>query len=173
MPPRREGTKSTSTTRKTSKLAKELKLTAEEEDEIREAFDMFVDKDGPPGEIQTTDVRKAMLALGFEASRVEMAEIIDTLDPENEGIVMWDSFIRLCALKMKYRDEQAELERAYRLFTNNTDGPITIFDLKRIARELKENVTDEQLTDMLMEASGGMTVNLNEFEGVMKRAGAL
>jgi len=106
-----------------------------------------------------------------------MAEILDTLDPENEGIVMWDSFIRLCALKMKCtnfsnlsrttlisgpvdRDEQAELESAYRLFTNNTAGPITIFDLKRIARELKENVTDEQLTDMLMEASGGMTVNL-------------
>lgn len=119
-------------------------------------------------------------ALGFESSRVEMAEIIDTLDPENEGIVMWDGFIRLCALKMKCtnflnksmksrttlidgpidRDEQAELESAYKLFTNNTDGPITIFDLKRIARELKENVTDEQLTDMLMEASGGMTVNL-------------
>jgi len=53
-----------------------------------------------------------------------------------------------------------ELEHAYRLFTNNTDGPITIFDLKRIARELKENVTDEQLTEMLMEASGGMTVDL-------------
>ena len=104
--------------------------------------------------------------------------------PENEGIVMWDGFIRICALKMKCnnvpniypylsvksrialisgsvdRDERAELERAYRLFTNNTDGPITIFDLKRIARELKENVTDEQFKDMLMEASGGMTVNL-------------
>jgi len=40
-------------------------------------------------------------ALGFESSRVEMAEILDTLDPEGEGIVMWDGFIRLCALKMK------------------------------------------------------------------------
>lgn len=47
--------------RKTSKLTKELKLTAEEEDEIREAFDMFVDKDEGLGVIQTTDVRRAML----------------------------------------------------------------------------------------------------------------
>jgi len=32
--------------------------------------------------------------------------------------------------------------------------------MKRIARELKENVTDEQLKGMLMEASGGMAINL-------------
>lgn len=54
---------------------------------------------------------------------------------------------------------QAEAKTAYQLFTDNTDGPITIFDLKRIARQLKENVTDEQLEDMLLEASGKMTVN--------------
>lgn len=58
------------------------------------------------------------------------------------------------------RDDQAELERAFMLFTNNTNGPITIFDLKRIAKELKEKVTDQQLEDMLFEASGRMTVNL-------------
>jgi len=66
MPPRggrRKDTESRTTgtgKRKLSKLAKELKLTAEEEDEIREAFDNFVD-DEAPGVIQTTDVRKAML----------------------------------------------------------------------------------------------------------------
>lgn len=68
MPPRvsrKKGRESTATTAtgkgKISKLAKELKLTAEEEDEIREAFDIFVDEDEAPGVIQTTDVRKAML----------------------------------------------------------------------------------------------------------------
>jgi len=58
------------------------------------------------------------------------------------------------------RDDQAELTRAYHLFTNGGEGPITIFDLKRIARELKENVDDSVLEDMLLEASGGLTVGL-------------
>lgn len=55
--------------RRVSKLAKELKLTPEEEAEIREAFGMFVDeeRDGPgTGDvIATTDVRKAMLYVLF------------------------------------------------------------------------------------------------------------
>ncbi|KAF8472124.1 hypothetical protein BDZ91DRAFT_717259 [Kalaharituber pfeilii] len=182
MPPRARGKRGAAATstassasgkRKTTKLAKELKLSSEEEGEIREAFDMFVNDQEELDAIKTGDVRKAMLALGFDSSREELEEILDTLDPEKEGIVMWDTFARLCALKMKYRDEQAELRNAYYLFTNGTEGPITIFDLKRIAKELKENVTDEQLEDMLMEASGGMTVSFEDFEGVMKRAGVI
>ena len=98
---------------------------------------------------------------------------------------MWESFAQICALKMQCttihqsvssfktylsslklmvftpvdRDEQAETKTAYQLFTGNTGGPITIFDLRRIARQLKENVTEGQLEDMLLEASGKMTVN--------------
>jgi len=78
MPPRgvrRKGTESTTTTfmgkRKVSKLAKELKLTADEEGEIREAFDMFVDNDEAPGVIQTADVRRAMLYVFHPNSYIE------------------------------------------------------------------------------------------------------
>lgn len=52
------------------------------------------------------------------------------------------------------RDQQVEVKRAFELFKGGAEGPITFRDLKRVAGELKENVTDEQLRDMLREASG-------------------
>lgn len=66
------------------------------------------------------------------------------------------------------------MEKAYKLFTGGGDGPIRLQDLRRIAEELKEDVTDEQLRDMLEEASSGPLgrgVGLRDFEAVMKKAG--
>jgi hypothetical protein len=47
--------------------------------------------------------------------------------------------------------------------------------LRRVARELKEDVSEEVLRDMILEANGGASVargvKREEFEGVMRRAG--
>lgn len=53
---------------------------------------------------------------------------------------------------------------------------ITLAHLKRVAAVLKEeNVTDELLRDMILEANGGAGVGRGvrreEFDGVMRRAG--
>lgn len=68
-----------------------------------------------------------------------------------------------------------EVEQAFRLFTNGTEGPITIGMLKRVAAALKEEVSDDLLRDMILEANGGSGVGKGvergEFEEVMRRAG--
>lgn len=71
------------------------------------------------------------------------------------------------------RDE--EVEAAFNLFTNGTEGPIMMSHLKRVAAALKEDVSDEVLKDMILEANGGSGVGKGvrreDFEGVMRRAG--
>jgi Ca2+-binding EF-hand superfamily protein len=72
-----------------------------------------------------------------------------------------------------------ELSAAYRLFTHGGAGPITLAHLRRVARELREDVPDDVLKDMILEANGGVKgrgrdvggVTLEEFESIMKRAG--
>ena len=64
---------------------------------------------------------------------------------------------------------------AFKLFTHNSSGPITMSHLRRVARELREEVDDKFLADMINEANGGdgasRGVGLDEFESVMRRAG--
>lgn len=108
----------------------------------------------------------------------ELNEIIDTVDPTSTGFATYPAFVTVCALKLHSRSEESishEVEAAYRLFTGGGDGPITMAHLRRIAAQLKEDVPDEVMKDMMLEANGGggitRGVGLQDFEGVMRRAG--
>lgn len=91
-----------------------------------------------------------------------MSEIIDTIDPTSTGFATYSSFVTVCALKLHSRSEDSishEVEAAYRLFTGGGEGPITMVHLRRIAKELKEDVSDDVMRDMILEANGGGGVN--------------
>ena len=86
----------------------------------------------------------------------------------------------ICALKLQSREDNPEkhaqeVEEAYLLFTRGGEECITLATLRRVARALKEDVSDEVLKDMILEANGGAGVQRGvkkeEFEVVMKRAG--
>lgn len=107
-----------------------------------------------------------------------MSSFLDALDPDNEGYAPYGPFVSICALKLHNRTDDSvaeEVETAFRLFTKGTNGPITAVHLRRVAKELKEDVSDEMLRGMILEANGGAGVNkgvgLDDFEGVMRRAG--
>jgi Ca2+-binding EF-hand superfamily protein len=70
---------------------------------------------------------------------------------------------------------RADIDKAFRLFTRGKQGPITVGGLRKIAKDLKFEVTDDELRDMVSEATGDQsskTVNRINFENVMRRAGA-
>ena len=84
----------------------------------------------------------------------------------------------VCAQKINSRSDGSkaeEVETAYRLFTKGSEGPITMAHLRRVARELREDVGDELLRNMILEANGGRGVSggvgVEDFEVVMRRAG--
>ncbi|GKT85017.1 calmodulin [Colletotrichum tofieldiae] len=158
-----------------SKLAKEHNISAHEEREIREAFSLFAEPmkgHSKEGVIPTADVRSCLVALGIPpSSRHEQAEFVEILDPEGEGFVAYEPFFAICALKYHQREQgggderRREVEEAFGLFTGvgagSAAGPrdvITIADLKRVASVLREDVKDEVLRDMILEANGGAGV---------------
>ncbi|EKJ75729.1 hypothetical protein FPSE_04111 [Fusarium pseudograminearum CS3096] len=166
-----------------SKLAKEHNVTPQEEGEIREAFSLFAEPmDGEKyGVLPIDDVKSALIALGVPpSSHAELKEFVSILDPDNDGYATFEPFFAICALKFHTREHdsdahRAEVEEAFRLFTNGQDGPITLGHLRRVAAVLKEDVDEELLKDMILEANGGVGVargvGAEEFDRVMKSAG--
>ncbi|PHH74400.1 hypothetical protein CDD82_4954 [Ophiocordyceps australis] len=167
-----------------SRLAKEHNVSAQEEVEIKEAWSLFAEPtDGDKnGVVPINDVKSAFIALGIPpSSPAELTEFISILDASSEGFATYEPFFAICALKMHARSDDGDDERAarvdeaYRLFTNGSDGPITLAHLRRVSALLKEDVDEELLKDMILEANGGAGlahgVEVSEFDDVMRRAG--
>ena len=102
------------------------------------------------------------------------------LDPEDEGHTTYEPFLAVAALKIRAKDSggevrEAEVEEGFRLFTEGGEGPIRMGDLERVARLLKEDVDEQVLKDMILEANGGRGVGAGVdregFKEVMERAG--
>ena len=106
---------------------------------------------------------------------------MDVLDPDSDGFALYSSFLAICAIKFHSRtrtsDSHAqEVDEAFAMFTSGgAEGKITLATLKRVARILKEDVDEELMRRMILEANGGAGVGKgverDEFEGIMRRAG--
>jgi len=72
---------------------------------------------------------------------------------------------------MTERDADRELNKAFVLFANNKDH-INLEDLKYIASELSETMSDDELREMIYEAnkkSRDGVVTVNEFMSILEK----
>ncbi|CAD7704661.1 unnamed protein product [Ostreobium quekettii] len=144
-------------------------LTEEQKQEIREAFDLF-DTDGS-GTIDAKELKVAMRALGFEPKKEEIKKMIADIDKDGSGTIDFEEFLQMMTAKMSERDSREEIMKAFRLFDDDNTGKISFKNLKRVAKELGENMTDEELQEMIDEADrdGDGEVNEEEFFRIMKK----
>ncbi|CAF1554587.1 unnamed protein product, partial [Didymodactylos carnosus] len=118
-------------------------LTEEQKQEIREAFDLF-DSDGS-GTIDVKELKVAMRALGFEPKKEEIKKMITDIQKENASTIDFNDFLTLMSQKMAEKDSKEEILKAFRLFDDDNTGKISFKNLKRVAKELGENLTEEEL----------------------------
>ncbi|KIX08786.1 uncharacterized protein Z518_03443 [Rhinocladiella mackenziei CBS 650.93] len=170
-----------------SKLAKENDITAAEETEIKEAWNLFrLDdvegyEDEKDGVIRTTEVRSVLKAQELAPSnQSQMREFVEILDPDSSGYVTYPHFLALCAIQLKSKTDETkaqEVQAAFNLFHpgQGHDQVIRLPDLRAVAKTLKEDVSDDVLKAMILEANGGKGVgrgvNREEFHAIMIRAG--
>jgi len=137
-------------------------LTPDQLNEIKEAFSVF-DANGN-GAIDTQELRTAMRAMGFDATKAEVAEILKEKDPENTGSLEFETFRDIIGQLMLSRDPLTEIRRVFCLFDDDHDGYINLKNLKRVAKELGEDMTEEELKDMIDRFDTDKDGKINEAE---------
>jgi len=131
----------------------------------------------------------AVRALGFELSAVELKEMLSRAQSgdsvaekggskgESGGsssktvMIDYDEFENLVKDKILGRNAGEELRKAFKLFDTAEKGSISFEDLKRVAKELGENMSDTEIQDMIDEAdrSNSGSVSEEDFLRIMSK----
>ena len=112
---------------------------------------------------------------------------------DGSGTIDFSEFLEMMTAKMSERDSREEILKAFRLFDDgklnlsisgyfllltcflchwpDETGKISFRNLKRVAKELGENMTDEELQEMIDEADrdGDGEISEEEFLRIMKK----
>ena len=112
-----------------------------------------------------------MRALGFEPKKEEIKKMISDIDKDGSGTIDYQEFLEMMTTKMSEKDSKEEILKAFRLFDDEEKGKISFRNLKRVAKELGETMTDEELHEMIEEADrdGDGEINEEEFVRIMKK----
>ncbi|KAJ6669777.1 hypothetical protein lerEdw1_000326 [Lerista edwardsae] len=152
-----------------TKRKKRRELTEEQKQEIKDAFELFdTDKDKA---IDYHELKAivAMRALGFDVKKADVLKILKDYDRAGTGKITFDDFNEVVTDWILERDPHQEILKAFKLFDDDDSGKISLRNLRRVARELGENMTEEELRAMIEEfdKDGDGEINQEEFIAIM------
>merc|ERR1712072_955599 len=141
------------------------KMSDKEQAECKEAFDLF-DMDGG-GTIDLAELGTAMEALGFKPAKGEVERMVSDMDKDGDGTIDFKEFLIMMSNKVDVKDDMI---KAFKLFDTEGSGKVNFKNLKAVAAELGESMTDADLQGMMDEADtdGDGEINESEFLAVMK-----
>ncbi len=70
---------------------------------------------------------------------------MSTVDTDGNGFIEYEEFRTLMKDHIKNRNREEELRRAFRIYDDDDTGLIEFRDLRRVANEIEEGVTDEDI----------------------------
>jgi Ca2+-binding EF-hand superfamily protein len=104
-----------------------------------------------------------MRALGFEVKKEEVRKLVEEYDRTGKGVIEFPEFLEISKLsleiglmitvtaKISKREPAEEILKAFSLFDDDNTGKISLKNLRRIAKELGENLSDDELQAMIDE----------------------
>lgn len=146
-------------------------LDDEQKEEIREAFSLFDTERS--GAIDARELKAALRALGFEVKKEDVRKMLADIGKDPSQPINFDEFCEMMKGRMPDKNSRAEIDKVFALFDEDDKGKISFRNLKRIAQELGESLTDEELQEMIEEADrdGDGLINPDEFYRVMRKRG--
>ncbi|KAK7113927.1 hypothetical protein V1264_000079 [Littorina saxatilis] len=141
--------------------------------ELREAFRLF-DKDGD-GSISTDELGTVMRNLGQFPSIDELNTMLKEIDIDGDGTFSFEEFVQVMANmgglnEQSEEDEEEELRQAFRVFDKSGCGYITPSDLRGVLQNIGEDLTEEEIDEMIAEVDidGDGRIDFEEFIACMR-----
>ena len=130
-------------------------ISTEENEDLRQAFDLFDVKEN--GKIDPNEIKETMKQLGFDTKNPTIFKIIEDLDtPESKknGGITFSEFSESMTKRLGDKESKEGVRRIFDLFVDDVNAEyIPLESLKKIAKELGDKSSDDELKDMIECAS--------------------
>ncbi|XP_049839168.1 uncharacterized protein LOC126284350 isoform X1 [Schistocerca gregaria] len=143
-------------------------VTRSQMKEFREAFRLF-DKDGD-GSITQDELGRVMRSLGQFAREEELQQMLHEVDIDGDGNVSFEEFVEIVSnmgatAERTADQEEKELRDAFRVFDKHNRGYISASDLRAVLQCLGEDLSEEEIEDMIKEVDvdGDGRIDFYEF----------
>lgn len=97
------------------------------------------------GTIDVRELKQAMQSLGFDSKNHTIYQMIADMESDNassEGNnIDFDEFLHMMTVKMSDKESKEDIEKVFNMFDDKGKGSISFKDLKRVAKELGENMS--------------------------------
>lgn len=140
--------------------------------ELRESFRLF-DKDGD-GSISTEELGKVLRDLGQYPSVDEIRQMVQEIDINGDGRFSFEEFIQFMEnmggiTENKDGEDEEELRQAFKMFDKSGSGYICASDLRVVIQCLGEDLTEEEIDEMIAEVDidGDGRIDFQEFLACM------
>ncbi|KAA6390149.1 MAG: putative basal body centrin protein [Streblomastix strix] len=144
-----------------------FELTEQDKREIKESFELFDTK--KRGKLDYYELKVAIRSLGVEIKKAEVLELMNEYGEDN--LVDYDSFVQIMTDKFSKRNPDDEMRKAFLIFDEERSGKITLKQLRRVAKQLGEDIGDTELQAMIDEFDKDQDGAINEIEfiNIMKQ----
>ncbi|KAL7719717.1 Calmodulin [Entamoeba marina] len=129
--------------------SEQKKLTADQEQEYKEAFQLF-DKDNDE-KITVEELGTVMRALGANPTQQKISDIVKDFDKEQTGKFTVDTFLEIMLDFGQEVDSSDEIKKAFEIFDKEKNGYISASELKHVLTTLGEKLSEQEVDDLLKE----------------------
>lgn len=138
--------------------------------QLREVFLAFdFDEDGF---LNPLDVRSALTKHGYQAKKDTAHHLVGEYDTSMNGMLDFGDFVAMCSKNHNQEVAQKnEIRSIFRKYAKNNQAYFDISDLKRVSKELGEDVDDETLEEMIKSMDSNMDgkVTFEDFYAAMTK----
>ncbi|CAG9332461.1 unnamed protein product [Blepharisma stoltei] len=141
-------------------------LTQDEINEIKEAFDLF-DSDNS-GTIDPKEINAALASLGQDKTPT-IFRLLAGIE-ELGASITFEDFLGHISERLGHRNTRDGIKRIFDLFDADGSETINVKNLARVARELGESMTEEELQEALAKVSADkQAMTFDDFYVVMTK----
>ena len=112
-----------------------------------------------------------MTSLGFETKSAAIFQMISDLDADGNGTIDFGEWLTLMTKRVNDKDSRANINKIFALYDDERTGFVSAKNLRRVAQELGENISNEEIDELIHRADldqDGL-VSEEEFYNILTR----